>query len=244
MKSFWAKVSAFFSDMDARTVRTLWVSVLLFAVAGAVLWAGKSYLDVNQGGVADFLRSARGAWWSPAAVTAVFVVLAFIGAPQIALIAGTIAVFGPGEGMVLSWLATMISALVGFAIGRVMGAKGLEKLGNIGERTAGFMGKNGFLASLIIRQVPSGPFVVVNMALGAAKVPWTHFIGGTGIGILPKIMLIAFAGHGFSAFERQDNLLALAFFAVALLVWLLIAFVVRPRLKAREREKAGQNLPL
>jgi len=243
MKLLWAKVSAFFLHMDARAVRTLWVSVALFAVAGAVLWAGKSYLDVNQGGVADFLRSARGAWWAPGAVTAVFVVLAFIGAPQIALIAGTIAVFGAGEGMVLSWIATMISALVGFGIGRALGAKGLEKLGGIGERATSFMGKNGFLASLIIRQVPSGPFVVVNLALGAAKVPWTQFIGGTGLGILPKILLIAFAGHGFSAFERRENLSALAFFAVALLVWLLIVFVVRPRLKAREREKIGQNLP-
>jgi len=35
----------------------------------------------------------------------------------------------------------------------------------------------------------------------------------------------------------------LAFFAAALLVWLLIAFVVRPRIKAREKEKMGQNLP-
>lgn len=243
MKSLWARVTGYFREMDARTVRTLWASVALFALAGFVLWVGKSYLDVNQSGVADFLRSARGAWWAPGAVTAVFVVLAFIGAPQIALIAGTIAVFGAGEGMILSWLATMISALVGFAIGRIVGAKGLEKLGNIGERAAGFMGRNGFLASLIIRQVPSGPFVVVNMALGAAKVPWTHFIGGTGIGILPKILLIAFAGHGFGAFERRENLSALAFFVVALLAWLLIAFVVRPRIKAREREKMGQNIP-
>jgi len=243
MKSLWAKVSAFLLQMDARAVRTLWVSVLLFAIAGAVLAVGMTFLDVNEGGVAAFLRSARGAWWAPAAVTAVFVVLAFIGAPQIALIAGTVAVFGAGEGMVLSWLATMISALVGFGFGRAVGAKGLEKLGGVGERASSFMGKNGFLASLIIRLVPSAPFVVINMALGAAKVPWTQFIGGTGLGILPKILLIAFAGHGFDAVGRRENLSALAFFAAALLVWLLIAFVVRPRIKAREKEKMGQNLP-
>ncbi len=243
MKSLWAKVSAFLLQMDARAVRTLWVSVLLFAIAGAVLAVGMTFLDVNEGGVAEFLRSARGAWWAPAAVTGVFVVLAFIGAPQIALIAGTVAVFGPGEGMVLSWLATMISALVGFAFGRAAGAKGLEKLGGVGERATSFMGKNGFLASLIIRLVPSAPFVVINMALGAAKVPWTQFIGGTGLGILPKILLIAFAGHGFDAVGRRENLSALAFFAAALLVWLLIAFVVRPRIKAREKGKTGQNLP-
>jgi uncharacterized membrane protein YdjX (TVP38/TMEM64 family) len=241
MKSLWAKVSAFLLQMDARAVRTLWVSVLLFAIAGAVLAVGMTFLDVNEGGVAAFLRSARGAWWAPAAVTAVFVVLAFIGAPQIALIAGTVAVFGAGEGMVLSWLATMISALVGFGFGRAAGAKGLEKLGGVGERASSFMGKNGFLASLIIRLVPSAPFVVINMALGAAKVPWTQFIGGTGLGILPKILLIAFAGHGFDAFGRRENLSALAFFAAALLVWLLIAFVVRPRIKAHEKEKMGQN---
>lgn len=241
LASLWSKIMSFFLDMDSRAVRALWISALLFTVAGAVLALGMTYLDVNQGGIANFLRGARSTWWSPFFVTAVFTMLAFVGAPQIALIAGTVAVFGPAEGSVLSWAATMISALVGFAIGRAAGAKGLAQMGSVGRRASRFMGKNGFLAALIIRLVPSAPFVVINMALGAAKVGWTHFIGGTGIGILPKIMLVAFAGHGFDAVARRENLTALAFFAAAALAWLLIVFVVRPRIKLHQTAGNEQN---
>ncbi|MET0547428.1 MAG: VTT domain-containing protein [Caulobacterales bacterium] len=239
--SLWSKITSFFLDMDSRAVRALWVSAILFAVAGAVLALGMTFLDVNQGGIADFLRGARSTWWSPFFVTAVFTVLAFVGAPQIALIAGTVVVFGPAEGSVLSWVATMISAAVGFALGRAAGAKGLAQMGSVGRRASRFMGKNGFLAALIIRLVPSAPFVVINMALGAAKLGWTHFIGGTGIGILPKIMLVAFAGHGFDAVARRENLTALAFFAAAAFAWLLIVFVVRPRIKSHQHDQSEQD---
>jgi uncharacterized membrane protein YdjX (TVP38/TMEM64 family) len=225
----------FFTEMDSSAARAVWVAFVLFTVAGAVLAAGMLLIDLDQSGIASFLRGD--VWWAPLAVTATFVVLAFVGAPQVVLIAATVAVFGPGEGLVLSWVATMASGTIGYMLGRVGGAAALSKLlGGRGGRALGFIGKNGFLASLIIRLVPSGPFIICNMALGAAKVGSMSFLGGTGIGILPKIALVAFGAHGIGEVLKGENQGAILFFVGAALIWALIAFVVRPLL---ERQNAG-----
>jgi uncharacterized membrane protein YdjX (TVP38/TMEM64 family) len=221
----------FFTEMDSTASRAVWVAFGLFTVAGAVLAAGMLFIDLDQSGIADFLRSLRDVWWAPVVVTATFVVLAFVGAPQVVLIAATVAVFGAAEGMVLSGVATMVSGTVGYVLGRVGGATALSKLlGGRGGRALGFIGKNGFLASLIIRLVPSGPFIICNMALGAAKVGSMSFLGGTGIGILPKIALVAFGAHGIGAVLKGENQGAILFFVAAGLIWALIALVVRPML--------------
>jgi uncharacterized membrane protein YdjX (TVP38/TMEM64 family) len=228
------RLTRFFTEMDSTAARAVWIAFALFTIAGMVVAGGMLFLDLDQGAVSDFLRSLRDVWWSPAAVTATFVVLAFVGAPQVVLIAATVAVFGPAEGMVLSWVATMISASVGYAIGRIGGASALGRLlGGRGGRVLRFIGNNGFLASLVIRLVPSGPFIIVNMALGAARVGSMAFAGGTGIGIWPKIALVAFGAHGLDQVLRGDNLAAMGFFAAAAIVWVLIAFIVRPLLRGQ-----------
>jgi uncharacterized membrane protein YdjX (TVP38/TMEM64 family) len=228
----------FFTEMDSTASRAVWVAFGLFTVAGAVLAAGMLFIDLDQSGIASFLVGLRDVWWAPLAVTATFVVLAFVGAPQVVLIAATVAVFGAAEGMILSWVATLVSGTIGYILGRVGGAAALSKLlGGRGGRALGFIGKNGLLASLIIRLVPSGPFIICNMALGAAKVGSMSFLGGTGIGILPKIALVAFGAHGIGAVLKGENQGAILFFLGAGLIWALIALVVRPMLA---RSEAGE----
>ena len=224
----------FLTEMDSKTARTLWVSALLLTVAGAILAFGMVFLNVDQSAIADVLRGLRHAWWAPAAVAIMFIVLAFIGAPQVVLIAATVAVFGPEEGAVLSWGSTMISAIVGFYVGRAAGAEALRRIGGeLIQRLTRRVKENALLAALIIRLVPSGPFIIVNMALGATGMRSAPFLIGSGIGFAPKILLIAFAGHGVARLMANQTMLALAILGAAALVWLLIVYVIRPRLRAR-----------
>ncbi|MGE3302324.1 MAG: TVP38/TMEM64 family protein [Hyphomonadaceae bacterium] len=228
----------FFTEMDASAARAWWITMALLGAVGCVLTVGVFFIDVEQSGLSHLLRSVRGAWWAPGAVTLLFTVLAFVGAPQIVLIAATAAVFGPVEGVVLSWIATMISAGVGFYIGRAGGAATLDRMAHgLVERIRGSVAKNGFLAAFLIRLIPSGPFILVNMALGATGMRASWFFGGAGLGIVPKILVVAFAGHGVSQIFAKDNIEALIFLLGAALAWLAIVFVVRPMLrKARGGE--------
>lgn len=226
------RVYRFFTEMDSSASKAVWIAFGLFTVAGAVLAGGMLFIDLDQSGIASFLRGLRNVWWAPVAVTGTFVVLAFVGAPQVVLIAATVAVFGATEGIILSWVATMVSGTIGYVLGRTGGAAALSRLlGGRGGRALGFIGKNGFAASFAIRLVPSGPFIICNMALGAAKVSSMSFLGGTGLGILPKIILVAFGSRGIGALVSGENQGAIWFFVAAAIIWALIAFVVRPMLQ-------------
>jgi uncharacterized membrane protein YdjX (TVP38/TMEM64 family) len=92
-------------------------------------------------------------------------------------------------------VGTLVSALIGFAVGRVAGARTLKIFSGEGlDRFMTLIGRNGFLASLLVRLVPSAPFIVVNMAAGVTPMRTLDFAGGTALGIIPKIALTAFAG--------------------------------------------------
>jgi uncharacterized membrane protein YdjX (TVP38/TMEM64 family) len=109
------------------------------------------------------------------------------------------------------------------------GAEAARKLiGTKGGRLLRFIGNNGFLTSFMVRQVPTGPFILVNLALGASDVRASWFIAGTGLGILPKILLVAFGAHGIGKVLQGENLSAMLFFVAAAIISGLIVFVVRP----------------
>jgi uncharacterized membrane protein YdjX (TVP38/TMEM64 family) len=235
MRSQFNKFIKYFTEMESTSQKAVWLAFALFTIAGIVLAFGMIFIDLDQGQIAEYLRKLRGKWWAPVAVTAVFTILAFLGAPQFVLIAATVAVFGTSEGVVLSWIATMVSAIVGYILGRIGGKVALQKmLGGRGTRLLGFIGNNGFLTSLIVRQVPTGPFILVNLALGATNVRASWFIAGTGLGIMPKILLVAFGAHGIGQVLKGENLSAILFFVVAAIIWALIVFVVRPILVKRQ----------
>jgi uncharacterized membrane protein YdjX (TVP38/TMEM64 family) len=143
-----------------------------------------------------------------------FAVLAFLGVPQVALIAGAVLAFGPWTGLGYSWAGTMVSALVGFALGRGFGARLIEDWPRA-RRFADLVGRNGLMASLVVRLTPFAPFVLVNIAGGVTSMSWTAFALGTGIGIVPKIAVIAFAGRSIMA----GGAWTFVWLALALGVW-------------------------
>ncbi len=218
--------------MDARAWRSIAVSFALFGGVGLVFLFGARMLGVSGAGAArQWLVLARGPWALPAAVGA-FAALAFLGVPQFVLIAAAVVVFGPWWGALYSWVGTLVSALIGFWMGRKFGARLLRDLRSESvERFTALMARNGFLASLVIRLAPLAPFVVVNIAAGAAAISWLDFVGGTGLGIVPKIALTAFAGRAAIGATGGGGLAALA---VAITLWLGAAQLAR-RWLARAR---------
>jgi uncharacterized membrane protein YdjX (TVP38/TMEM64 family) len=136
--------------------------------------------------------------------------------------------FGPEVGFWYAWAATIVSGVVTYFTGRLVGAHARQKLsGATGGRFTRFMGKNGFMASLIVRNLPTAPFVVVNSAFGAARVNFWAYIFGLTLGVLPKTAIIAFAGDGImDAIEGNIGSAALMGVA-AIALWLALSQAVR-----------------
>jgi uncharacterized membrane protein YdjX (TVP38/TMEM64 family) len=239
MREAWLRMRRFLDfimNMDAKAWRTLAVSFVLFGGVGLVFLFGAKLLGFDsESTVEHWMTAAQGPWSLPVAVLA-FAALAFLGIPQIVLIAGAVVAFGPWTGMAYSWVGTLVSSLVGFGLGRAFGARVLRDFA--GERVNRFVdliGRNGFFASMIVRLVPSAPFIVVNMAAGVTRMSFWAFAFGTAIGILPKIVLTAFAGnaaaqamHGGVTGKHIATLVTVA------AIWIAAGWGARVWLKTRE----------
>jgi uncharacterized membrane protein YdjX (TVP38/TMEM64 family) len=144
------------------------------------------------------------------------------------LIAAAVGTFGPTLGGLYSWVGTMVSALVGFALGRIWG-RGLTSLvrGETLSRWLGLIGRNGFLASLVVRLTPFAPFVAVNLAAGLTAITLRDFVAGTAIGIVPKIVLTALAGDSVARAGSGAWDVAIGLLLAGGLVWGLAAYAAR-----------------
>jgi uncharacterized membrane protein YdjX (TVP38/TMEM64 family) len=235
------RLIAFLTNLDAKAWRALAVSFLLFGGVGLVFLFGASLLGLNGPGEVERWMGAgvRGPWALPAAVLG-FAMLAFLGVPQFVLIAAAVVAFGPWTGFAYAWIGTWVSAVIGFFLGRRFGARLLKDYAGRGVNDfMEMVGQNGFLASLVVRLVPSAPFIVVNMAAGVTPMAFWRYALGTGIGIVPKIALTAFAGNAAVrglAGGGAGHWWALA--AVAA-IWIASALVARAWLKRREAARAA-----
>jgi uncharacterized membrane protein YdjX (TVP38/TMEM64 family) len=228
----------FLSNMDAKAWRTLLVSFLLFGGVGLVFVFGAQVLGFGgEATVERWLGQASGPLALPAAVAA-FAALAFLGVPQFMLIAAAVVAFGGWAGFAYSWIGTMVSALVGFHLGRAAGARALERFSGAGvRRFMDHVGRNGFLASLIVRLVPSAPFIVVNMAAGVTPMRVLDFALGTAIGIVPKIALTVFAGGSIARALHQGLGVEALWLVLIVAVWIALGWGARLWLR-RGQERA------
>ena len=139
----------------------------------------------------------------------------------------------------------MLSATVDFAIGRALGTRVLEAWGGPrAVRLSEAIGRRGFLATLVIRLVPTGlPFAMINIAAGASRIPAWAFVAGSMLGAIPKIAAIAGIGGGLLAFLSSGDPLALALTAAALVVWLAVLAVIRRTLRGLDDGEADASEP-
>jgi uncharacterized membrane protein YdjX (TVP38/TMEM64 family) len=237
----------FLLNMDARAWRSVAVSFVLFGGVGIVFVFGAQALGFDgEATVEHWLDIApHGPFALPVAV-AVFALMAFLGVPQFVLIAATVLAFGPWVGLSYSWIGTLVSAMVGFGLGRRIGSGALSALGSVGggegvSRFMGLIGRNGFMASLIVRLVPSAPFIVVNMAAGVTPMRFSHFVFGTAIGIIPKIALTAFAGNSIVQAMKGGGYQPLILLLVAAAIWLVAGLVARRWMKHDENEISSND---
>ncbi len=235
-------VLQFLNNMDARAARAVAVSLALFFAVALIFILGKTtaIFDEDDAPLIVWMQENADSPWALPATMVVFTVAGFLGAPQFALIAGAVVAFGATRGAVNAWVATMFAASTMFFLGRFLGADTLKRYG--GEtvnRLSRFIGRNGFVASLTVRFVPLAPAVMVNMAAGITHMRYLTFVAGTGLGIVPKIAFVAFAGQGLlTVLQGGDLAVALVLVTLAV-VWLAVMLIARGRLRAQNGVQAA-----
>lgn len=216
--------------MDREARRAILIVMLMFALVLAILVFGKSSLTADQDVYKNWFGNFSQSPWVVPIVIATFCGAAFLGVPQWGLIAGTVVAFGPVYGSVYAWGATMISASLDFWLGRWIGAERLAKFGgDLVNRIIGVVRRNGFVTSFAVRFVPTGPFVLVNMAAGVSGMMFRMFLAGTALGIIPKIVIVGLLAQGLVSGADGDRLMIVC--VVLALVFIGVMLLARRRLK-------------
>ncbi|WP_409431849.1 TVP38/TMEM64 family protein [Litorimonas sp. RW-G-Af-16] len=228
MKQLWA----FITQMDKKARRALGVTLLMFALVIGMIVLGKDVLSVNESEVNRLFEALRDSGWGLPATILVFCLAAFIGVPQWVLIAGVVLAFGPLMGSAYAWVATMLSASLDFWLGRWVGAERLRQYGgDLINRIIAIVQKNGFVTSFAVRFVPTGPFVLVNMAAGVSRMTFPAFAAGTGLGIIPKIAIVGLVAQGIVSGEQGKSVFQV-FIGLAIVI-IIGMFLARRTLQKR-----------
>lgn len=230
-------VVKFLNRMDATAWRAIIVTSLLLLGIVAIFVFGRLILfsgESGQGVMADAEAMLSNLKASPLGLVAVivfFCVMAFLGAPQFGLIGVVVLAFGPVLGFAYSWIAALASGSLTFWVGRMTGMTLVRRYGGQSMlRMSRFMGRNAFAASAIVRNVPTGPFVVVNMAFGASEAKYLHYISGLAVGVIPKTFLTALFGQAIASSLAGNPMIAGAAIIGMAVLWIPLMLLARSRM--------------
>jgi phospholipase D1/2 len=178
---------------------------LATVVAAIAIWKWFPDRPGSLEELAAWLAPHRHAWYALPAVILVFVAFGVALVPVMLLIAATGIVFGPILGPLYAMAGSLASASTGFAIGRWVGLRRVQRIG--GERIARLtraLKRNGTLAVYFVRKVPA-PFTLVNIVIGASTVRYRDFLIGTTLGMIAVVIALAGFGHQFTELLRDPS---------------------------------------
>jgi phospholipase D1/2 len=222
-------------------VRRLAGLVGLCALAAAWHWlAPDRWLDFEV--LTAWQRSFQTHPLAPFVVIAAYVLGGIVLFPVTVLTAATIVTFGPVTGNLYSLGGWLVSASLGFCVGRHVGLDWLGSLiGERFERLRDAAARRGLLAVLALRLVPVAPFTIVNLFIGASRICFAHFIAGSILGRIPGILLFTLFAVELQALSHSISVGRTLLVAVALgLIFLAQRWISR-QLAAQRALAVGET---
>jgi uncharacterized membrane protein YdjX (TVP38/TMEM64 family) len=165
------------------------LGVVLDALRGHELFT-KAWIDAEvrgQGGAGDLLFVAAGALFT--AVGLPRQAVAFLGGYAFGLLSGTL----------LALLAAVLGCILAFYYARWLGrAVVMRRLPGRIQRLDAFIHDNPLAMTVLIRLLPVGSNLVVNLTAGVTSVGLIPFAVGSAIGYVPQTVVFALIGSGFN----------------------------------------------
>jgi phospholipase D1/2 len=186
--------------------------------------------------LAPLLQHPAAAGWAIVIVIAIMALAGFLFFPLIVMTAAAAAAFGPMAGFTLSLASALITAALGFLMGRWLGRRFLRVLfGPVSERIAFYARRGGVIGMTILRMTPIAPFNAINIALGISGASFSVYMAGTLLGLLPGMLILSFAGHSLAQLWIRPSAAGLLYAATAAAVW--VAGLVAVHMLVRRWQK-------
>jgi phosphatidylserine/phosphatidylglycerophosphate/cardiolipin synthase-like enzyme/uncharacterized membrane protein YdjX (TVP38/TMEM64 family) len=167
-------------------------------------------------------------WWAPLVVVAAYTPAAVLMFPRWIITIAAVMAFGPWRGFALGTVGMVIAAVLTFLPGRIVGRERVQRFtGPRLRRIAQFLHRRGLLAVMMVRVVPVAPFPVVNLAMGALRVPLRHFVLGTLVGIMPGMLAATVLSDQLAAALQEPASVNAWYVAGAVLIIAGLAYFTR-----------------
>jgi len=158
-------------------------------------------------------------WWAPLVVVAAYTPAAVLMFPRWIITIAAVMAFGAWRGFALGTVGMLVAAVMTFLPGRIVGRERVQRFtGPRLRRIAQFLHRRGLLAVMMVRVVPVAPFPVVNLAMGALRVPLRHFVLGTAVGIMPGMLAATVLSDQLAAALEEPSSINAWYVAGAVLI--------------------------
>lgn len=217
------------------------VLVAILAAALAIFRFTPLHDHLSRENMIALLEHLRSAWWAPAVLIGLYIVLSPTGLPVSPLIFGGGVVFGVWWGWLYNFIGTLLGATASYALARALGRDLVVHIAGepLLARAETILQKHGFWTLVRVRFLPI-PFAVINFGSALAGIKWPVFITASIIGLAPSMVIWTYFGYAiFSVAEggRQEivrNLL------ITLSLALLLTFLVPLRRMWKRRRYRRQ----
>ncbi len=201
------------------------------AVVAVLLWTTGPAVERAWETSLESLAALEDHPFVPLAVVALVVFSACVAMPLSVVVLAVMALLGPLEGGLWSAVGAALSAGLTFALGRKLSEPlgRFERVRRARSRLEPALDRNGVVAVAVARNLPLGPYPVVNLALGALPVRFWSFMAGNLLGLLPWFVVWAAAVVGAEELAEGAWIWGAAAGAVAVAV-LAVMLVARRRL--------------
>lgn len=227
--------------------RHLWTGFFIVAVIAAVaaLW---EFTPLREGLDPRVLYekavALRGLPWTPLVVLGAYVALGLAAFPVTVMITVTAMVFGPVMGFVYASSGAILSAVVSFGLGHLLGKRLVRRYaGATVNRLSEALGRRGIVAVVFLRVAPVAPFLLINLVSGASHVRFRDYILGTLLGMLPGIAVMTLLGSSIMGLIQDPTPLRIVILVGCLALWFLVSVglqrLVSRRQRARDRGARG-----
>ena len=142
--------------------------------------------------------------------------------PTIVIVGANAAAYGLWAGFLYSWIGMVAGCMATFLIvRRLAGPRFAERWANKPKVQRGlrWVRRNAFSYVFLLGIFPVGPFVVINIAAGIARMRIRSFLVATLFGKAVMVFMVSYIGHDIAWFIRHPEQIAyVALFVVACLI--------------------------
>ncbi len=216
-------------------------AVLLFLLlAGAILAANHYFSWFNSDNLSQFLEESRNTQFALPSVLAVYVIGGLFFFPVTVMSLAVAAVFGPVWGPVYGMAGALCSAWLMFLLGKIIGDRGLRKLGGPRVRKVDEKFTNSGVAGVAtIRLIPVAPYSLVNLVAGISSIRLLPFLLGTFLGMLPPIIAKGLVGDSLSQLATDPSAESISYLTLGILIWVAVIMVSQKVAKNLQADKTA-----